>query len=490
MLQGSTKIQLFDAKTGELTDEVEKHNLVTNAVNNVMSEIVRDWVNSYDGHYGKFPVGRVCENGKMVEHNDFIQNFYGGLLVFSSPIAESVDHTFPTIDEAVTQIGHAGLGAADTTDTAAGAFNVTESSFDKAHKKYQFVWDFGTQACNGDIASICLTSAACGQAGYFKEGAYNEYNYGVNVIDKRPNAPYTKNYAPGEPGNDGSYYTDGVPLDTIGIGSTINSFDDIKIDISADIAGYTQLTPRCNKGYYYAIYYKTSNNNTVYDFRCFDYDRKTYHDFNVNAEHLVETLKSMDGVWNAWKNNSDGNIFWNNYSGDGFDIYIDDEKMEIYLGKIHNSKNYPNIVLAKLRVNNGSYITNAITIPDVQSGSDSINYDTSYVRFADVLGATSVMVVNEFDNYKKMRSTSIPVLLTDTLDIRRPYCMYNFHPKADDSEEFGWTPVRKYMHGFQMYASNFTLYDMYYLATINNQTNVLTKTRDKTMKVIYTITEV
>ena len=36
MLKGKTTIQLFDAKTGKLTDEVTKENLVTNAVRNAL----------------------------------------------------------------------------------------------------------------------------------------------------------------------------------------------------------------------------------------------------------------------------------------------------------------------------------------------------------------------------------------------------------------------------------------------------------------------
>ena len=478
MLQGSTKIQLFDAKTGELTDEVEKHNLVTNAVNNVMSEIVRDWVNSFDGEYGKFPVGKVCENGKVVEHKDFIQNFYGGLVVFSSKIVESVDHTFPTIDEAVTQIGHAGLGAADTTDTAAGAFNVTESSFDKTHKKYQFVWDFGTQACNGNIACLCLTSAACGQAGYFKEGAYNDYNFGINIVDKA-NAPYTKNYRPGGNGMEREYYTGGIPIDTIGIGSIINSYDDVKVDMAAATAGYTQISPRYNRGYYYAIYYKADSNYNVYDFRCFDYDRTTYHDFTVDATTFVSTLRSMDGgpdhYW--WDNN-------NMFSNDGFDYYIDDKNMVIYFGHVAD---FPNkILLAKLKVSDASYVTNTIAFPpEWQGGKYRYN-----IQFANTLGGITACCVNHQDRYAGMDGSSIPVVLTDGLDIRKKYCMYNFHPRSYDLDRLDDSPCRKDMHGYKLYGSRYQLYDMYYLATINNQTNVLTKTRDKTMKVIYTITEV
>ena len=44
-LKGHAKIQLFDAKTGELTDEVENDNLVTNAVKDVATSIIRDWIN-------------------------------------------------------------------------------------------------------------------------------------------------------------------------------------------------------------------------------------------------------------------------------------------------------------------------------------------------------------------------------------------------------------------------------------------------------------
>ena len=158
--------------------------------------------------------------------------------------------------------------------------------------------------------------------------------------------------------------------------------------------------------------------------------------------------------------------------------------MVIYFGHVAD---FPNkILLAKLKVSDASYVTNTIAFPpEWQGGKYRYN-----IQFANTLGGITACCVNHQDRYAGMDGSSIPVVLTDGLDIRKKYCMYNFHPRSYDLDRLDDSPCRKDMHGYKLYGSRYQLYDMYYLATINNQTNVLTKTRDKTMKVIYTITEV
>lgn len=457
-LKGHAKIQLFDAKTGELTDEVENDNLVTNAVKDVVASIVRDWINWPDNNGRPFTTGLVRENGNNVKYNDFIVNFFGGVLVFNSKLPESASHTFPIKDEMLAIIGHAGHGSADTSDVSAGSFNISESTIDIKNKKYQFVWDFGTSAANGDIACICLTSAACGQAGYFQEGAFNQKNCSQMFIDKYPFAPYTKLYNPLSKGDD--HYA-GVELDALGIGTQLRSYKDVDYNISDYISGYNQLRPRDHKGYYWRIYRKETNG--VFDFRCFDYDRKTYHDFSVDTNLFVDSLKAMDSSWDSIMK---------------YSLYIDDETMTIYVGRSSEAI-FPNVYVGKIQASDGSFITNTITMPDDYTGQKG-----DEVIFNNVNGMISVQVCYIQYGASATYGKSTQSLLDDRLDIVKNYCMYNFEP-----QDFSRIPnVLRDCHGYKSKWDDI-IYDMYYLATINNQDEVLQKTSDKTMKIIYTLTE-
>ena len=180
MLKGKTTIQLFDAKTGEKTDEVTKTNLVTNAVRNALG-----------GAFNQLASGNMWANGtnyinrlyKLPEGKNFAQALYGGVLLFSKPIIEDVDHCLPTIEEIKSFIGSANQSASDGSDSFRGSINEGESEIGTNYVK--FVWDFKTNECNGDIASICLTSNCGGVMGYgcdvikdsYKGTSFRSFNY-------------------------------------------------------------------------------------------------------------------------------------------------------------------------------------------------------------------------------------------------------------------------------------------------------------------------
>ena len=170
MLKGKTTIQLFDAKTGEKTDEVTKTNLVTNAVRNILGGAFNQlasgnmWANGIEGVNGLF---------KLPEDRNFAQALYGGVLLFSKPITEDVEHCLPTIEEIKSFIGSANQSASDGSDSFRGSINEGESEIGTNYVK--FVWDFKTNECNGDIASICLTSDCGGAVGYGFDGTKDLY---------------------------------------------------------------------------------------------------------------------------------------------------------------------------------------------------------------------------------------------------------------------------------------------------------------------------
>lgn len=147
MLKGNTKIQLFDAVSGDEVQCIEKHNMITNAVNKLVSPPL-DYLlmNSSISYY-------TCLNDCM----PLSENGLAGILLWEDTIEENADIVMPDFNNKI--IGHAG-SAYSGTDPYRGNFNTNESG-DIINGK-RFVWDFGTDKANGTISAVSLTSLAGG----------------------------------------------------------------------------------------------------------------------------------------------------------------------------------------------------------------------------------------------------------------------------------------------------------------------------------------
>lgn len=160
MLRGSAKVQLFDAKTGELEKTVESSNLITNAVANV-----------FNGALTAFAT--CCNNGRSKSLNylyDFPSDYnlaralMGGLLVFSDRIEANIDHIIPSISEMRSFIGCANQGGSIEGNIFKGSLSKFE--YNKDSQSITFVWEFSKEQCNGKIGCLCLTSDRGGQLGF------------------------------------------------------------------------------------------------------------------------------------------------------------------------------------------------------------------------------------------------------------------------------------------------------------------------------------
>ena len=123
MLKGKTTIQLFDAKTGKLTDEVTKENLVTNAVRNALGGAYNQLASGNMWSEGMRYIGNIYN---LPSSKNFAQAMYGGVLVFSQPIAEDAEHCLPSIEEIKTFIGCANQSASNTGNTFRGSITTGE----------------------------------------------------------------------------------------------------------------------------------------------------------------------------------------------------------------------------------------------------------------------------------------------------------------------------------------------------------------------------
>lgn len=152
MLKGTTKIELTDVNTGE-TQVIEKHNLVTGAINRLYQPTL--------GH---------ATSGSTLRGLD-VNTLFGGLLLFNNPLPENVNQWFAPAG--VNATGHGVQGLQNTTaGVRLGSYNSAESSYNSATKTAKFVYDFSTNQANGTISSVCLAHKMAGYGGYGTDMVY------------------------------------------------------------------------------------------------------------------------------------------------------------------------------------------------------------------------------------------------------------------------------------------------------------------------------
>lgn len=148
MLKGTTRIELTDVHSGE-KQIIEKHNMVTNALQELFSPVgmcktASTWENSYAPYYA---------------------TLLGGLLLFSGAIEEDPGNIIAPSNVRAT--GCAVYNVVNTTTiTTRGSYNANESEVNLKNKYVKYVYDFTTSQANGPIGSVCLTSAKGGYNGY------------------------------------------------------------------------------------------------------------------------------------------------------------------------------------------------------------------------------------------------------------------------------------------------------------------------------------
>lgn len=177
-IKGHTKIQLFNAKTGELEQQVEEDNMVTNAVAKLLNLPT------------EFYLGNTSLTGITNSVLPIATKSMGGVLLFSNKRTENANLFETNGNDAV---GHAGTVYSGT-NAYTGTLNTNESK--ALTNGYRLVWDFATDRANGDISCVCLTSRAGGSIGLndsrdttsdnYKEqpGSWNNYSSGwASIFD-------------------------------------------------------------------------------------------------------------------------------------------------------------------------------------------------------------------------------------------------------------------------------------------------------------------
>ena len=158
-LKGIATIQLFDAKTGELQQEVKEENMITNAVEECLN--LPDYIAT------GLDINEESSHRVVSYRNPIADNFFNGVLIYRDPIEENAEKVMPPFDNP--EIGHAGDLTSAVLDHQ-GTYNTVESG--AIENGIRRVWDFATDRANGKISCVCLTSRAGGTLGEWRQQNY------------------------------------------------------------------------------------------------------------------------------------------------------------------------------------------------------------------------------------------------------------------------------------------------------------------------------
>ncbi len=149
-LKGTMTIELTDSTTGDI-ETVTEENMITEALNDIFT---------YN------PFGTFYNAGETLNPVEWQEtmlpicpHLIGGILLFSKALTESTDNIYPPTNNL--PVAYAANDVNSTANTMRGSLNQTESK--ALDNGYKFVWEFTPSQGNGTIAAAALTSCWGGQ---------------------------------------------------------------------------------------------------------------------------------------------------------------------------------------------------------------------------------------------------------------------------------------------------------------------------------------
>ena len=460
-MKGKTEIILTDVNTNKV-EIIKENNLVTNAVYKALNENIEGMFYNIDG-----------ESVRNWDEDMFpiAGNILGGVILFEDTIDENVNTLFaPSVNKCV---GHANMEANSTDIATRGSINLNESM--KLDNGYKYVWDFATSQGNGMISSICLTHKY-GALAY--TGNLNSKSYSVIGMKTVMDNP--------------SYESKSIHIDAVEINFEENLMYSISIDEDDNVIIYkvkkyltkmglngelnnmedeilekTTLNPTTFiRGSYNYCDFFNGENGYWYGFIC-DYNSVgnasiKWIKINKNDYTFTEGTWSLNNVtvreigYRSGYNTSSPSRRINCVMKDGY-LYIPNyTKNGVY--KI-NADNPADIKLIEL----GFYI----------GSHDENDADTNMYRFMDLVVGTNYMILPDDSviqtvNVMPLTNTSTPLFQNELYALTFGISSSTYQKNYMYKKLWLITP---------------------YLGTINNLSSSVEKTADKTMKIIYTLTE-
>ena len=159
MLKGKAEIILEDSKSGKILHHSVEENIVTNAVQNVIGGALDRLVGTHSND------NTITDLNRLYTLPDILaKELFGGIMLFGKTIPEEATHVLPTGEEISSLVGYASyIEGSIEGNTCKGTYNVEESAV--SGNEVKLVFDFDNSVANGDIACICLSSALGGKYG-------------------------------------------------------------------------------------------------------------------------------------------------------------------------------------------------------------------------------------------------------------------------------------------------------------------------------------
>ena len=461
MMKGHAKIELFDAKTGELKEVREEKNLVTNATKYMMAFLNK--INRAPGSE-VFPIATKA---------------LGGIMLFNKEIEEDPENIeFPIANQL---IGYAGRET-NVTNPQAGSLNPLETV--NEDDGYTTVWDFGTSQANGVIKSICLTSAYAGRNPYvymydgdfasslsYRNDPLNPYAY-VPLLYKdgylylyRGKIIYKTRFNPYKIMS----VHDGTGVGNLTLEQVVDLTDDLPAPGGADLMAWGYHFDG-GDGYIHFMYFHHDNYGVSPNWYS---PASLGNESTVRIGHL--TLRYDDDSWevsetevvtlqnaqvcdlaDGCRNASKGWLYWRNRNNNG-----------IYIIQLSN-------------------LTNINLVAIGNEGESNIRVGNSIRRFLDGDGVAFSYVYrvpNDSNDYTRLGFIYHDGLMhTNAISSGRSYDNIGQFPLCKllglttNAPSYPWDDERTYMLAA-------------YLGTINNLSTPIVKNPSMTMKISYTLTD-
>lgn len=147
-LRGDVCLQLKDALTGKITDEIRGHNMLTNGIESAINGCPFD-LNKIDGGASLTPRGWM--------YTPIYQKLLGGLILFPQALGNDANLLFPSFTNRPT--GFASCDSYQQGDSRQGSYDAVSSGVITNGFRHVFSW--GSAFGNGTIASLGLAPMFC-----------------------------------------------------------------------------------------------------------------------------------------------------------------------------------------------------------------------------------------------------------------------------------------------------------------------------------------
>ena len=520
MLKGKCEIIMTNNESGEETHHAVSDNIVTNAVNNLMNGALDRIAGTL------YNTGTASANLDYLFslQNSIAEDLFGGIILFSKKIEEDKTHCIPTKDEIISIVGYSGIMGDDLEGNIyRGRFNSEESSFVNGEAK--FVYEFDPGIATGDIACVALSSAKGCIYGLKNNTRPNGVNSGqiIGINDYAPFYEATKNtfmnQIPHCPMLSGLSFTrfyvignyayvnnkssaisyrkiDCSMVNKKGL-RLLQKFDEggagnydkevVVVDPETLPAG-TEMINLDNSGIY-RVYSKgvgqVIGEDTIYRL----HDDFIVDEIVVNTSKLVESLKEygyndnyplLDIAGKSFI--KDNKIYFAVGDVGNEDKELRPDKVRIYSLSLEGDVKYVDLSSSEIDMLFGDF--------KIGSNNDLTN---AIVASFSVMNDCLFITANKYDNRKRNISLLVD---EETLKVYEDVTLCN--PEGFPFTWYGsvwdkvgaidepWFSCIGVPNGGVMFTIELW---MNYLATINNLSEVIHKTEDSKLKVIYTLTE-